>query len=72
MKASPKLRRLLCLVLCFVMVLQPMTCLAVTADAAELIVNGTFADADGDSKADGWTYCSVPSRNVLPALARMV
>ena len=56
MKASPKLRRLLCLVLCFVMALQPMTCLAASADAAELIVNGTFADADGDSKADGWTY----------------
>ena len=56
MKASPNLRRLLCLVLCFVMALQPMTCLAASADAAELIVNGTFADADGDSKADGWTY----------------
>ena len=56
MKASRKLRRLLCLLLCFVMVLQPMSALTVRAESANLIANGTFADADGDCKADGWTY----------------
>ena len=57
MKASPKLRRLLCLILCFIMVLQPMTSIVARAESANLLVNGDFSiDADGDNKADGWTY----------------
>ena len=56
MNMNPTLRRLLCLVICFIMVLQPMTFLASAEETAELIVNGTFADADGDGKADGWSY----------------
>ena len=57
MKASPNLRRLLCLILCFIMVLQPMTSIVARAESANLLVNGDFSiDADGDNKADGWTY----------------
>ena len=56
MKANRVLRRLLSFVICLAMLLQPMTILAGAAETTELIVNGTFADADGDGKADGWSY----------------
>lgn len=56
MKASHTLRRLLSMFICLAMVLQPMTFLKASAETTELIVNGTFADDDGDGKADGWSY----------------
>lgn len=56
MKAPKFLRSLACLLICFAMLLQPMAVLATGATPAELIVNGTFADADSDGKADGWSY----------------
>ena len=56
MKASKFLRSLACLLICFAMLLQPMTVLAASAPPVELMVNGTFADGNGDGKADGWSY----------------
>lgn len=57
MKAPNPLRRLICLLICFAMVLQPMMFLTAAAESNELIVNGDFSiDADGNGKADGWTY----------------
>ena len=56
MKAPKFLRSLACLLICFAMLLQPMAVLATGATPAELIVNGTFADADSNGKADGWSY----------------
>ena len=56
MKLADKLRRLLCLVICFAMILQPMTFLSVFAEeTTNLFTNGIFADANGDGKAEGWT-----------------
>ena len=57
MKKKSLAHVLLCFLLCLSMVLQPLAVIPVhAAEPAELIVNGTFADADGDTKADGWTY----------------
>lgn len=56
MKASKLLRSLACLVICFAMLLQPMSILATGASSDELIINGTFADTDSDGKADDWSY----------------
>ena len=57
MKAPNPLRRLICLLICFAMVLQPMMFLTAAAESNELIVNGDFSiDADGNGKADGWSY----------------
>lgn len=56
MKAQKFLRSLACIALCLAMLLQPMASLVSGASTGELIVNGTFADADSDGKADGWSY----------------
>ena len=57
MKATKIWRSVLCLVLCFALVLQFVTIPAAAAESDELFVNGTFeTDANGDGKADGWSY----------------
>lgn len=59
MKSHHSLRALFCLLLCLVMVLQPLSVIPVqAAETTELIKNGTFADSDKDGKADGWSYYS--------------
>ena len=56
MNAPKSLRRMACLLLCFAMLLQPLAVLATGTESAELMVNGIFADTNGDGKADGWSY----------------